>query len=104
MRAPPGRAVRRAPGRRWHSVSDTDDEEVLGEPVFEMLVRDGQPVIAGSYFMHPPLRQQSAGFDSAVPGRLIVTATHGSRWYGDDIPPTGMATIRLRPLPADGEQ
>jgi hypothetical protein len=33
-----------------------DDDEVLGEPTFEMLVRDGQPIIAGSYFMHPPLR------------------------------------------------
>jgi hypothetical protein len=79
-------------------VSDSDDEEVLGEPVFEMLVRDGQPVIAGSYFMHPPLRQHSADFDTTVPGRLIVTATNGSTWYADDIPPTGLATVRLHPL------
>ena len=69
-----------------NSMSDSDDDEVLGEPVFEMLLRDGQPVIAGSYFMHPPLRQQSAAFDSSVPGRLVVTATNGSRWYADDLP------------------
>jgi hypothetical protein len=88
-------------------MSDSDDDEVLGEATFEILVRDGQPVIAGSYFMHPPLRQRSAGFDSSVPGRLVVTATNGSRWYVDDIPSTGSATIRLRPLPSEpseGEQ
>ena len=84
-------------------MSDSDDDEVLGEPTFEILVREGQPVIAGSYFMHPPLRQRSAAFDSSVPGRLIVTATNGSQWYVDDIPSTGTATIRLRPLPSDGE-
>ena len=87
-----------------NSMSDSDDDEVLGEPVFEMLVRDGQPVIAGSYFMHPPLRQQSAGFDNSVPGRLIVTATNGSRWYADDLPSTGQVTVRLQPLPADDER
>lgn len=86
-----------------NSMSDSDDDEVLGEPVFEMLLRDGQPVIAGSYFMHPPLRQQSAVFDSSVPGRLVVTATNGSRWYADDLPPTGQVTVRLRPLLSDGE-
>jgi hypothetical protein len=85
-------------------MSDSDDDEVLGEPTFEMLVREGQPVIAGSYFMHPPLRQQSADFDSSVPGRLIVTATNGSKWYVDDIPTTGTATIRLLPLPSDGDE
>jgi hypothetical protein len=85
-------------------MSDSDDDEVLGEPTFEMLVREGQPVIAGSYFMHPPLRQQSADFDSSVPGRLIVTATNGSKWYVDDIPATGTATIRLLPLPSDGDE
>jgi hypothetical protein len=85
-------------------MSDSDDDEVLGEPTFEILVRDGQPVIAGSYFMHPPLRQRSAEFDSSDPGRLIVTATNGSRWYADDIPSTGPATVRLRPLPSDAEQ
>ena len=85
-------------------MSDSDDDEVLGEPTFEMLVRDGQPVIAGSYFMHPPLRQQSAAFDTTVAGRLIVTATNGSEWYVDDIPSTGLATVRLQPLPSDAEQ
>lgn len=83
------------------SMSD-EDEEVQGEPEFEMLVRDGKPVIAGSYFMHPPLRQQSVEFDSTVPGRLIVTATNGSRWYADNLPATGQATVRLEPLPDDG--
>jgi hypothetical protein len=85
------------------SMSD-DDEEVQGEPEFEMLVRDGKPVIAGSYFMHPPLRQRSVEFDSTVPGRLIVTATNGSRWYADDLPPTGQATVRLQPLPDDSDR
>jgi hypothetical protein len=85
-------------------MSDSDDDEVLGEPTFELLVRDGLPVIAGSYFMHPPLRQRSAGLDSSVPGRVVVTATNGSRWYVDDIPSTGSATLRLRPLRRDGEQ
>lgn len=84
-------------------MSDSADDEVLGEPTFEMLVRDGQPVIAGSYFMHPPLRQQSARFDDAVPGRLVVTTTVGTVWYADDIPPTGTSTIRLQPL-AQGER
>lgn len=87
-----------------NSMSDSDDDEVLGEPVFEMLLRDGQPVIAGSYFMHPPLRQQSAAFDSSIPGRLVVTATNGSRWYADDLPSTGQVTVRLHPLPSDGER
>ena len=86
-----------------NSMSDSDDDEVLGEPVFEMLLRDGQPVIAGSYFMHPPLRQRSAVFDSSHPGRLVVTATNGSQWYADDLPTTGQVTVRLRPLLPDGQ-
>jgi hypothetical protein len=87
-----------------NSMWDSDDDEVLGEPVFEMLVRDGQPVISGSYFMHPPLRQKSVGFDDSVQGRLIVTATNGSKWYADDLPCTGLVTVRLLPLTTDGEQ
>jgi hypothetical protein len=79
-------------------MSDSDEDEVLGEPTFEMLVRAGQPVIAGSYFMHPPLRQQSARFDDAIPRRLLVTTTVGTVWYADDVPPTGVTTIRLQPL------
>jgi hypothetical protein len=54
--------------------------------------------------MHPPLRQQSAAFDSSIPGRLVVTATNGSRWYADDLPSTGQVTVRLHPLPSDGER
>lgn len=85
-------------------MSDDDDDEVLGEPTFEMLVRDGQPVIAGSYFMHPPLRQRDAEFDPAIPGRLVVTATNGSRWYADEVPSIGTATVRLHPLPSHEER
>ncbi len=76
---------------------DHDEEEVLGEPVFELLVRDGKPVVAGSYYMHPPLRQKSARVDDAVPGRVVVTTADGSDWYADDVPQTGKATVRLRP-------
>jgi hypothetical protein len=79
-------------------MSDSNEDEVLGEPTFEMLMRDGQPVIAGSYFMRPALRQQSARFDEAIPGRLLVTTTLGTVWYADDVPATGVATIRLQPL------
>lgn len=85
-------------------MSDDHDEEVQGEPVFEMLLRDGQPVIAGSYFMHPPLRQKSAGFEPSNPGRLIVEATNGSRWYADDLPQSGQVTVLLQRLPADADE
>jgi hypothetical protein len=78
-----------------------DDDEVMGEPVFELLTRDGKPIVAGSYFMHPPLRQRDIRMDDAVPNRVIVTSTDGREWYTDDMPPTGKATLLLQPLPSE---
>ena len=40
-----------------------EDEEILGDPSFQMWVRDGEPIVSGSYFMHPPLRAKSAQWD-----------------------------------------
>src|SRR4051794_18725562 len=40
-----------------------EDDEVLGEPSFEILVRDGEPIVSGSYFIHPPLRAVDAEWD-----------------------------------------
>jgi hypothetical protein len=74
-----------------------EEEEVLGEPSFQMWVRDGVPVVSGSYFMHPPLRARSAGWDPDVPGRLIVRASDGTLWAAQDVPLTGGVTAYLRP-------
>ena len=55
-----------------------EDEEALGEPSFQMWVRDGVPVVSGCYFMHPPLRARSAEWDPDAPGRLVVLALDGT--------------------------
>ena len=72
-----------------------EDEEVLGEPSFQMWVRDGVPVVSGSYFMHPPLRARSAEWDPEVPGRLIVRASDGTLWSADDVSQAGGVTAHL---------
>lgn len=76
-----------------------EEEEVLGTPTFEVLVRDGEPIAAGTYFMAPPLYMREAEWDPARPDRLLVRASDGSRWYADDVPQKGRANVVLRPLP-----
>ncbi|MEO3787562.1 hypothetical protein ABGB12_29905 [Actinocorallia sp. B10E7] len=75
-----------------------EEEEALGTPTFEVLVRDGEPVVAGSYFMSPPIYLREASWDPARAGRLIVTASDGSRWHAEDVPREGRANVVLRPL------
>ena len=75
-----------------------DDEEVFGTPSFEMLVRDGIPIVSGCYFMHPPLRAKSADWDA---GRLVVRASDDTIWAADNVPSTGTVTACLHPVDAD---
>ena len=74
-----------------------DEEEALGVPSFEILVRDGEPVVSGSYFLHPPLRAVSAEWDTGDPDRLLVRADDGSDWYATNVPRTGLANVVLQP-------
>jgi hypothetical protein len=76
-----------------------EEEEVLGDPSFELWVRNGEPVVSGCYFVHPPLRAVSAEWSSAEGGkRLVVQASDGSEWFADDVPVEGSATVVLSPL------
>jgi hypothetical protein len=74
------------------------EEETLGTPAFEVLVRDGEPIVSGSYFMAPPLYMRHAVWDPSRPGRLLVTASDESRWYADNVPLDGRANVVLKPL------
>jgi hypothetical protein len=74
-----------------------EDEETLGEPSFEIWVRDGEPIASGSYFVQPPLRAVTAVWDSARPDRLLVRADDGTEWFAEDVPRTGGVSVRLRP-------
>jgi hypothetical protein len=74
-----------------------EDEEILGDPSFEILVRDGKPVVSGTYFVHPPLRAVTAEWDPQRPGRLVVRADDGSEWFADEVALTGAVNVRLRP-------
>jgi hypothetical protein len=74
-----------------------EEEEMLGDPSFEMWVREGTPVVSGSYFVHPPLRAVRAEWDAERPGRLLVRADDGTDWFADDVPQTGSVTVVLRP-------
>ena len=74
-----------------------EDEEVLGDPSFQMWVRDGEPIVSGSYFMHPPLRARSAQWDPRRPGRLLVRASDGTLWAAEDVRKTGGVTAHLHP-------
>jgi hypothetical protein len=80
-----------------------EEEEVLGDPIFEITVRHGQPIVAGSYFMFPPLRQVSARLDPSRPGRLVVTTTDGREWFADDVPTEGVVNVRLRDASEPGQ-
>jgi hypothetical protein len=81
-----------------HGELPPEEEEALGEPSFEMLVRDGEPVVSGSYFLHPPLRAVQAAWDPADRTRLRVRADDGSEWYAENVPLTGSANVVLRPV------
>ena len=78
-----------------------DEEEVLGIPTFEVLLRDGEPFVSGTYFMAPPIYMREAEWDKEVPGRLVVTASDGSLWYAEDVPMTGRVNAVMRPLPTE---
>ena len=75
-----------------------EDEEILGDPSFEILVRDGEPIVSGSYFVQPPLRAVAAEWDPKVPSRLLVRADDGSDWFADAVPRSGAVNVRLRPV------
>jgi hypothetical protein len=75
-----------------------EEEEVLGTPAFEVLVRDGEPIVSGSYFMAPPLYMRQAAWDPSQAGRLLVTASNGSRWYADNVRRDGRVNVVLKPL------
>ncbi|MDV7241641.1 MULTISPECIES: hypothetical protein [Rhodococcus] len=77
-----------------------DDEDVFGTPSFEMLVRDGVPIVSGSYFIHPPLRAKSADWDPGRADRLVVHASDGSIWAAEDVPLSGTVTVCLQPINA----
>ena len=77
---------------------DDDDEEVLGEPAFELRLRNGEPQVSGCYFMHPVLQVQDAAWDDDRPDRILVTATDGSRWFADNVGRQGVTNVRLHPL------
>jgi hypothetical protein len=78
------------------------EEEVLGTPSFEVLVRDGVPITSGSYFTAPPLYMREADWDPADKHRLMVLASDGTTWVGEDIPLEGAINVVLKPLPASG--
>jgi hypothetical protein len=74
-----------------------EEEEPVGNPSFELYVRDGQPVVSGSYFLHPPLRAVQAEWDPQNGDRLIVRADDGSEWYADGVPREGRVSVMLHP-------
>lgn len=74
-----------------------EEEEVLGDPSFELWVRDGEPVVSGSYFLHPPLRAVEAHWDPGDEHRLLVRADDGSDWFADGVPAAGSVTVVLQP-------
>jgi hypothetical protein len=81
-------------------LDDHDDEEVMGEPTFELRLRNGEPQVSGCYFMHPVLQVASADWDPQRSQRILVTASDGSRWYADGVPAQGTVNVVLRPVEA----
>jgi hypothetical protein len=75
-----------------------EEEEVLGDPSFELWVRDGDPVVSGSYFLHPPLRAVDARWDPGDPHRILVRADDGTDWFATGIPLTGSVNVVLHPV------
>ncbi|TQM11230.1 hypothetical protein [Pseudonocardia kunmingensis] len=75
-----------------------EEEEVLGTPSFEVLVRDGEPIVSGTYFMAPPIYMRKAEWDAADPGRLTVLASDGTAWFATDVPKEGRVNVVLEPV------
>ena len=75
-------------------------EEIMGEPTFELRLRDGEPQVSGCYFMYPTLQVTEARWDDQRPDRIVVTADNGSTWFADGVRRTGTTNVVLRP--ADG--
>jgi hypothetical protein len=75
-----------------------EEEEVPGLPSFELVVRDGEPIVSGSYFLRPPLRAVEAEWDASQPSRLIVCADDGTLWAASDVPRTGRINVVLEPV------
>jgi hypothetical protein len=84
--------------RKVRMFGDDDDEEVMGEPTFELRLRDGEPQVSGCYFMHPVLQVDSAVWDEGRPSRILVTADDGSRWFADNVGRHGITNVRLHPM------
>ena len=78
-----------------------EEEEPIGNPSFELFVRDGRPVVSGSYFLHPPLRAVQADWDPQDSTRVVVRADDGSEWYADDVPHEGRVSVVLHPIDGD---
>jgi hypothetical protein len=84
---------------RWRSgVFDDHDDEVMGEPTFELRLRDGEPQVSGCYFMHPVLHVVGMTWDDERDGRILVTADDGSRWFADRVPRHGTLNVVLHEL------
>lgn len=79
---------------------DHDHEEIMGEPTFELRLREGEPQVSGCYFMHPVLQVLDARWDEARPGRILVTASDGSRWCADGVAHRGTVNVTLKPVEA----
>jgi hypothetical protein len=79
-------------------VFDDDDEEVMGEPSFELRLRDGEPQVSGCYFMYPVLHVAELEWDPERGDRILVTADDGSRWFADRVTRSGTTSVALRPL------
>jgi hypothetical protein len=75
-----------------------DDEEVLGQPSFELRLRDGEPQVSGCYFMYPVLHVADLEWDPEGSDRILVTADDGSRWSADGVDRIGTTSVVLRPL------
>jgi len=75
-----------------------EEEEVPGLPSFELVLRDGEPIVSGSYFLYPPLRAVTAEWDASQPSRLLVRADDGTWWAASDVPRTGRINVVLEPL------
>ena len=74
---------------------DHDDDEVMGEPSFELRLRDGEPQVSGCYFMHPVLHVAEVTWDESRGDRILVTADDGSRWFADKVGRVGVANVVL---------
>jgi len=78
-----------------------EEEEPIGNPSFELFVRDGRPIVSGSYFLHPPLRAVEAEWDPTDGDRLVVRADDGSEWYASNVPHEGRVSVVLHPVDGD---